>query len=152
MWCVWCGWHDWSWCNSDRSMRCSVETCIMSHMHVFLSQWAWWNCQTLSHNSGKVGRISHLNCIHMIRFDMIGIGAIVMGWWGYREKVCVHIHVKQFDRTRLGAKVAGVSSYSIFFLEWLGACCSYYCYCSYYNYYWSLTHAMHGPIEQHDED
>jgi len=29
---------------------------------------------------------------------------------------------------------------------------SYYCYCSYYDYYWSLTCAMHGAIEQHDED
>ena len=26
--------------------------------------------------------------------------------------------MKQFDRTRLGAKVAGVSSYSIFFFSW----------------------------------
>ena len=29
---------------------------------------------------------------------------------------------------------------------------SYYCYCSYYDYYWSLTRVMHGAIEQHDDD
>ena len=116
VWCAWCGWHDWSWCNSDKSIQCSAGACVISHVNVFLSQWAWWNCQKLSRSSGKVGRISHLNCIHMILFDMIGIRAIVMGWRGYYEKVYVHTHVKQFDRTRLGTKVAGISSYSILLL------------------------------------
>ena len=65
--------------------------------------------------------------------------------------------MKQFDRTRLGAKVAGMSGYSIFYFIYIFfgndlAGCSYYCYCSYYNYYWSPTRAMHGAIEQHDED
>ena len=46
---------------------------------------------------------------------MTRIGATVTGWWGYCEKVCVHIHVKQFDRIKLDAKEAGVSSYSIYF-------------------------------------
>ena len=172
VWCVWCGWHDWSLCNNSRSMQCSVEACVINHENVFLSQWAWWNYQKLLHSSGKVGHISHLNCIHVIQFDMTGIEAIVTSWWGYCEKVCVHIHVKQFDRTRLGAKVACVLSYSIYYyyfsLEWYYLCslrfggnlklscelpcCTYYYCCSYYDYYWSLTHAMHGPIEQRDEE
>lgn len=48
----------------------------------------------------------------MIVFDLIGLGATVMGWWGYNAKFCILIHIKiihvnVFDMTRPNATVIG---------------------------------------------